>query len=195
MSEELPEGYSFVPPESGWFGYTTDTDLIEKRYRLSPDAYHAMLSEQDGRCAICRRDPVSVGPLCVDHDHDHPEKVVRGLLCDSCNLGLGKFKDDPHLLVDASKYLFARGCATTRRIDEYVREQAHPETIEPTHSLELHYLGGAVRVGASLARNISIGDDGRFVLNGREWRVVKRSPLPPSSGPGAEQLICEEVGE
>jgi hypothetical protein len=164
MSDELPEGYSFVPPESGWFGYTTDTDLIEKRYQLSPDAYHAMLNEQDGRCAICRRDPVSVGPLCVDHDHDHPEKAVRGLLCDSCNLGLGKFKDDPHLLVDASKYLFARGCATTRRIDEYVRGEVHPEPIETTHSLELHYLGGAVRVGAGGAGGVSSGEEGAFAL-------------------------------
>jgi hypothetical protein len=195
MSDELPEGYSFVPPESGWFGYTSDTDLIEKRYRLTPDAYHSMLSEQDDRCAICRRPPVSVGPFRVDHDHDHPEKRVRGLLCDECNLGLGKFKDDPYLLADASKYLFERGCAATRRIEDYIREDAHPETIDPTHRLELHYLGGAVRFGAAYARNIPIGDDGHFVMDGREWRVIKRSPLSPSSGPGAEQLVCEEVSD
>ncbi|SRR6266511_773002 len=191
---ELPEGFSEVPPASGWFGYTSDTSLIEKRYRLSPDEYHKMLAEQDDECAICGRHPVSVGPLYVDHDHDHPEKAVRGLLCEACNFGLGHFKDDPFLLADARTYLLERGCAATRRIEQFEREALHPEQKQGTTRLELHFLDGSLAVGA-IAAKPRLGLNGQtFDKYGREWRVSERKPLPKGYGDGAELLVCYEVG-
>jgi len=41
--------------------------------------------------------------LAVDHNHDTGK--VRELLCNTCNNGLGCFKDDPKLLQSAIKYL------------------------------------------------------------------------------------------
>jgi hypothetical protein len=43
------------------------------------------------------------GPLVVDHDHDHGK--VRGLLCEPCNQGIGRLKDDPDLIRSAITYL------------------------------------------------------------------------------------------
>lgn len=40
---------------------------------------------------------------CLDHDHTSGE--FRGYLCRNCNSGLGRFKDDPNLLIKAATYL------------------------------------------------------------------------------------------
>lgn len=81
----------------------------QRVYGLSHDEYTAMVEVQDGRCAICRQEPVRKSqygtryPLHVDHDHTTGQ--VRGLLCFSCNAGLGKFRDDPERLRAAASYL------------------------------------------------------------------------------------------
>ena len=75
-------------------------------YGLSPERYAAMVSAQNGRCAICvclPSDKPKSGCLHVDHCHE--TGVVRGLLCYRCNHGLGKFSDDPELLQKAITYL------------------------------------------------------------------------------------------
>jgi hypothetical protein len=38
-------------------------------------------------------------------DHSHQTGRIRGMLCDSCNKGLGFFKDNPALLERASDYI------------------------------------------------------------------------------------------
>jgi len=86
-----------------------------KRYRLTPETYDAKLREQGGRCAICRSDDPGThhGFWHIDHAHDCCPSgkagtcgdCVRGLLCQSCNLGLGHFADDPDRLSAAAEYL------------------------------------------------------------------------------------------
>lgn len=80
--------------------------VVVRRYGMSIDAYERLSSVQGGVCAICR----TVGgrrSLAVDHHHGTGE--VRGLLCGSCNAGLGQFKEDPALLRAAIAYLAAGG--------------------------------------------------------------------------------------
>ena len=66
-----------------------------------------MLVEQGGGCAICGREAWEerCGKLHVDHCHASGK--VRGLLCEKCNHGIGEFRDDPVLLVQAVAYLEA----------------------------------------------------------------------------------------
>jgi hypothetical protein len=79
--------------------------IRETLYGLTEDQYNDLLRAQGGTCAICRRNdwPGRHHSPCVDHDHT--TGVVRGLLCDSCNQGLGRFGDDPARLRAAADYL------------------------------------------------------------------------------------------
>lgn len=77
---------------------------LKKNYGITPEDYDSMFAKQKGVCAICSEaDNEKREYLCVDHDH--ATGVVRGLLCHNCNIGLGKFKDDPELLNKAIWYL------------------------------------------------------------------------------------------
>lgn len=76
---------------------------LKMKYGLTLAAYEAMLARQAGACAICR-DSVPAG-VKLHVDHDHATGAVRGLLCASCNLGLGKFKDSRRVIAMAFTYL------------------------------------------------------------------------------------------
>jgi hypothetical protein len=57
------------------------------------------------KCPICQK--VTIPPLTskVVIDHDHETGEIIGWLCDSCNTGLGRFKDDSQVLARAIEYL------------------------------------------------------------------------------------------
>jgi recombination endonuclease VII len=74
-----------------------------RQYGISAAEYDALLKKQNGACAICRRR--SREKLCVDHCH--LTGMIRGLLCNRCNLGLGMWKDDQASLIAAVAYLAA----------------------------------------------------------------------------------------
>jgi len=63
-----------------------------------------LLEEQNNSCAICG---INAGELNkkLSVDHNHETNQVRGLLCNSCNLGLGQFKDSVVFLSYAIEYL------------------------------------------------------------------------------------------
>jgi cytochrome c peroxidase len=79
---------------------------LQRDYGLSQDQFDGMLAAQNSACAICHTtEPKGQGAFHVDHCHS--SGVVRGLLCHSCNVGLGHFRDDTALLMRATEYLAA----------------------------------------------------------------------------------------
>ena len=70
---------------------------------ISPEQHALLMTAQAGRCAICHKPPGKGRELAIDHCH--VKNHVRGLLCESCNNGLGRFKDNPDLLRAAADYL------------------------------------------------------------------------------------------
>ena len=57
-----------------------------------------ILAKNSTVCVICGEESAVV-------DHDHNTRVIRGPLCQRCNMGLGHFRDDPELLEFAAMYL------------------------------------------------------------------------------------------
>ena len=78
--------------------------MIKFCYGLLPEDYERMLEEQGHCCAICKGQQNSLSRY-FDVDHDHVSNKVRGLLCNRCNQGLAKFKDNPESLILAADYL------------------------------------------------------------------------------------------
>ena len=56
-------------------------------------------------CPICKKRTIVGINANLVRDHDHKTGKARAWICDSCNTGLGRFKDDIHLLEEAIAYL------------------------------------------------------------------------------------------
>lgn len=90
---------------------------LKKLYDITPEEYDKLLEKQEGVCAICLQPNFSKkGYLSVDHDHN--TGFVRGLLCRSCNMGIGKLKDDTKILKSAIFYLDKANVEMNRELRE-----------------------------------------------------------------------------
>jgi len=97
-----------------WAGQNRDrveNSRLKSRFGISLSEYNSMLESQGGVCAICgkpetSKDKRGVRKLAVDHDHATGK--VRGLLCYTCNSGLGYFREDKSALASAITYLIER---------------------------------------------------------------------------------------
>ena len=72
------------------------------KYRMRRPDFDRMLTRQGGGCAICGRTDTWRR---MSVDHDHVTGAVRGILCDTCNKGIGMFGDDTERVRKALTYL------------------------------------------------------------------------------------------
>lgn len=70
-----------------------------KNYGITLADLKVLEQKQNNLCAICDEPK----PLHVDHCHKTGK--VRGLLCNNCNNGLGRFKDNASRLRRAADYI------------------------------------------------------------------------------------------
>ena len=76
---------------------------LQRKYGIGAAGFDALLAAQDSRCAICGTDEPNGHGWHVDHDHE--SGAFRGILCPTCNVGLGHFMDDPAILRAAAAYI------------------------------------------------------------------------------------------
>lgn len=77
---------------------------LMERYGITLDEYERMLEEQGGHCAICEKTEGARGRR-LHVDHCHTTGRVRGLLCSTCNRGIGMLRDDVELMRRALAYM------------------------------------------------------------------------------------------
>lgn len=99
------------PALRGSYDYARDkSSRLKREYGVSLEQAHALLDSQGGQCAICAK-PLTMAQAdkkAADFshvDHCHTTGKVRGILCNNCNHGVGKFMDNPDLLRAAAAYL------------------------------------------------------------------------------------------
>lgn len=113
---------------------------------ISRIEYEDRVKQQEGKCLICGTDPKTKGPngkLFVDHCH--ATMKIRGLLCNTCNSGLGMFRDQIALLNNAIQYLEVNGDhynkkikhkvpTKTQKITKLAAEETHHQTLHRKHN-------------------------------------------------------------
>ena len=81
---------------------------LQQAYGITIQQYNSLLAVQGGRCACCGSESPGNNRrfkhFAVDHDQ-RPGRV-SGLLCNSCNLAIGKLGDDICSLLNAVDYLY-----------------------------------------------------------------------------------------
>lgn len=83
---------------------------LKRKYGIDLNQYNEMLKSQNGLCAICLgpekyKDKRSNMFWSLSVDHSHKTGKIRGLLCNTCNMALGQFKDDIEMFKRIIQYL------------------------------------------------------------------------------------------
>lgn len=75
------------------------------RYGIEKEDYEKILQHQNNKCAVCNIHINEYKKTRFDIDHNHKSGAVRGLLCNSCNAGIGNFQDDETIIERTIVYL------------------------------------------------------------------------------------------
>jgi hypothetical protein len=72
---------------------------LKYNFGITLEEYQKLLEKQNNKCKICN----NVEKLVVDHNHLTGK--IRGLLCSTCNSGIGMLKENVSILKNAIIYL------------------------------------------------------------------------------------------
>ena len=115
LSAERPFARFDIPY---WEGQSRDKKFrkiknqnLKRSYDINIDQYEGLLEKGNGVCWIClrpetrRRRKKAPYSEALYVDHQHSNGIIRGLLCRTCNTGIGYFDDDPERVAKAIEYL------------------------------------------------------------------------------------------
>jgi hypothetical protein len=134
---EDPEGWAATQRErvaaanakiAEWVKKNPELARLYRRARthgLTNERMQELYDRAGGKCEICG-DEVEDRKMHVDHCHTTGD--VRGMLCQHCNTGLGKFRDSVQNLQNAIRYL----SNTTKHFKRDRKRYHHRNTLKDT---------------------------------------------------------------
>lgn len=78
---------------------------LKRAFNMKIETYEQMLENQEGKCAICRKEERGVRNSFLAIDHNHSTGEIRGLLCSHCNRAIGLLEENKINFTNAIKYL------------------------------------------------------------------------------------------
>ena len=85
--------------------------FLMHKFGITENQYNEMLKNQNNVCMICKSsESGDARTTRLSVDHCHQTKQIRGLLCSSCNKGIGFLKDSIENLKNAIEYLKKANC-------------------------------------------------------------------------------------
>jgi hypothetical protein len=75
---------------------------LRAKYGITLQDYDDMLALQNNGCKVCMLPPTTQR---LHVDHCHTTGKVRGLLCQACNVSIGKMRESPELLRALATYI------------------------------------------------------------------------------------------
>lgn len=93
--------YTFYKNNPTW-RHDNNIKLLNKKYGL-PDGHIELLMEKG--CMVCGSGFGYDVEVKLHIDHDHRTGKFRGILCESCNLALGKLYDNPVTISNLLNYI------------------------------------------------------------------------------------------
>ena len=83
---------------------TIRNSTLKAKYGITSKEYDTLFESQGYKCAVCGSSKNQVyGKMPVDHCHNTGK--VRGILCQSCNVTLGKVEEKEEILLALIEYL------------------------------------------------------------------------------------------
>ena len=76
---------------------------FKNKYGITLEQYEKLLEKQNNPCVICLRTFSNM--IKPNIDHCHKLKIVRGILCHSCNLALGYLKENEEIILNLLEYI------------------------------------------------------------------------------------------
>ena len=71
---------------------------LKYAYGATLEEYNKLMRRAKNKCEVCEKRSGKLRQQKLNLDHNHATKKLRGILCGSCNRGLGYFKDNIILL-------------------------------------------------------------------------------------------------
>lgn len=78
---------------------------IKTRFGMTQEQFWQLYELQNGCCGLCEKPFQGFSRTDLHIDHDHETNEIRGLLCMTCNVGLGMLGDTVNGIERALNYL------------------------------------------------------------------------------------------